>query len=163
MEDGWVKMNSTKQNLKIAMTRYEDGKILRMKGKVIPQKQYFVGVMDSTISIIRLWHVRYRHLNFESISQLQKQGMVRGLPTFWKENARCEAFIYGKMNRETFPTSSWHANICLQLVHSDLCGPLETSLKGCKYFLLFIDDYSRMTWVYFLKAKSETFERFKVF
>jgi hypothetical protein len=89
--------------------------------------------------------------------------MVRGLPTFKKENARCEACIYGKQNRETFPTGSWHANKCLQLVHSDLCGPLETSLGGCKYFLLFIDDYSRMTWVYFLKEKSETFERFKVF
>jgi hypothetical protein len=51
----------------------------------------------------------------------------------------------------------------LQLVYSDLCGPLETSLGDCKYFLLFIDDYSRMNWVYFLKSKFETFEKFKVF
>jgi hypothetical protein len=72
MEDGWVKINSTKQNLKTIMTGYEDGKLLRMKGKVIPQKQDFVGVVDSTTSPIRLWHVRYRHLNFESLSQLQK-------------------------------------------------------------------------------------------
>jgi hypothetical protein len=112
MEDGWVKMNSTKQNLKIAMTRYEDGKILRMKGKVIPQKQDFSGAVDSPTSKISLWHVRYKHLNFESLSQLQKQGMVRGIPTFWKENARCEACIYGKQNRETFPIGSWCENIC---------------------------------------------------
>jgi transposase InsO family protein len=89
--------------------------------------------------------------------------MVRGLPTFKKENARCEACIYGKQNRETFPTGSWRANRCLQLVHSDICGPLETSLGGCKYFLLFIDDFSRMTWVHFLKDKSETFEKFNIF
>ena len=40
---------------------------------------------------------------------------------------------------------------------------METSLGGCKYFLLFIDDFTRMTWVYFLKAKSEAFEKFKEF
>jgi transposase InsO family protein len=51
----------------------------------------------------------------------------------------------------------------LQLVHSDAYGPLETSLGGCKYFLLFIDDFSRITWVYFLKQKSEVFEKFKIF
>ena len=131
------------------MTGYEDGKILRMKEKVIPLKKDFAGVVDSTISPIRLWHVQYKHLNFESLSQLQKQGMVRGTPTFKKENAICEACIYGKQNRETFPIGSWFTKKCLQLVHSDLCGPLETSLGGCKYFLLFIDNCSRMTWVYF--------------
>jgi hypothetical protein len=91
MEDGWVKINSIKQNLKTIMTRYEDGKLLRMKEKVIPRKKDFVGVVDSTISLIRLWHVRYRHLNFESLSQLQKKGTIRGLPTFKKENAIYEA------------------------------------------------------------------------
>jgi hypothetical protein len=47
MEDGLVKINSTKQNLKTIMTGYEDGKLLRMKGKVIPWKQDFAGVVDS--------------------------------------------------------------------------------------------------------------------
>jgi hypothetical protein len=107
--------------------------------------------------------VRYGHLNFESLSKLQKQGMVKGLPTFKKENSKCEACIYGKESRESFPTSSWRANRRLQLVHSDVCGPLQTSLGGCKYFLLFIDDFSRITWVYFLKQKSEVFEKFKIF
>jgi len=51
----------------------------------------------------------------------------------------------------------------LQFIHSDICGPLETFLGGFKYFLLLIDDFSRMTWVYFLKEKSEAFEKFKVF
>lgn len=56
----------------------------------------------------------------------------------------------------------WRASAKLQLVHTDICGPMQTeSLGRNKYFLLFIDDYTRMTWVYFLKAKSETFENFK--
>jgi transposase InsO family protein len=62
-----------------------------------------------------------------------------------------------------FSTSSWRAHRRLQLVHSDVCGPLETSFGGCKYFLLYVDDFSRITWVYFLKQKSEVFEKFKIF
>ena len=49
------------------------------------------------------------------------------------------------------------------MVHSDIYGPLQTSLGRCKYFLLFVDDFSRMTWVYFLKQNSEAFEKFKTF
>eukprot|EP00253_Pinus_taeda_P028910 PITA_28910 len=106
MEDGLVKINSVKQNLKTVMTGYEDGKLLWMKGTVIPRHSDFAGAVTTGISPIRLWHVRYEHLNFESLSQLQKQGTVKGLPTFKRENAKCEACIYGKQNRESFPTSS---------------------------------------------------------
>jgi hypothetical protein len=133
------------------------------KGMIIPRHSYFTGTVSIGICSMRLWHVRYGHLNFESLSQLQKQGMVKGLPTFKKETSKCEACIYGKQSRESFSTSSWHANRWLQLVHSDVCGPLETSFGGCKYFLLFVDDFSRITWVYFLKQKSEVFEKFKIF
>lgn len=49
-------------------------------------------------------------------------------------------------------------------MHSDLCGPLPVvSFSGCKYFLTFIDDFSRRTWVYFLKLKSEVFNTFLAF
>jgi len=82
---------------------------------------------------------------------------------FKKENAKFEACIYSKQIHDTFPTSSWRANMHLHLVHNDICGPLQTSLGGCRYFLLFIDGFSWMTWVYFLKQKSETFEKFKTF
>ena len=52
------------------MTSYEDGKLLRMKGTVIPRHSDFAGVVTTGISPIRLWHVRYGHLNFDSLSQL---------------------------------------------------------------------------------------------
>ena len=52
----------------------------------------------------------------------------------------------------------------LQLVHTDVCGPIKpSSFDKNIYFLIFIDDYSRKTWVYFLKQKSEAFEAFKSF
>ena len=55
------------------MTGYEDGKLLRMKGTVIPQKHDFAAIVESNNSPIRLWHARYGHLKFGSLSQLQKQ------------------------------------------------------------------------------------------
>ena len=52
----------------------------------------------------------------------------------------------------------------LELINSDVCGPMSsTSLSGFKYYITFIVDYSRKTWIYFLKAKSEVFEKFKEF
>ena len=51
----------------------------------------------------------------------------------------------------------------MQLINSNICGNLEPSLGGWKYLLLFVDDFTCMTWVYFLKAKSEAFEKFKEF
>lgn len=52
----------------------------------------------------------------------------------------------------------------LDLIHTDLCGPTQTrSYYGERYFILFVDDYSRMMWVAFLKDTSEAFEKFKIF
>ena len=52
----------------------------------------------------------------------------------------------------------------MELIHSDVCGPMSsTSLSGFEYYITFIDDFSRKTWIYFLKAKSEVFEKFKEF
>ena len=70
--------------------------------------------------------------------------------------------VLGKHHRDNFDKcASWHASVPLELVHSDLCDPLPSaSFSGFKYFLTFIDDYSRRTWVYFLKLKSEVFNMF---
>ena len=52
----------------------------------------------------------------------------------------------------------------LELVHTDLCGPMSTlSHAQNRYFILFIDDLTRMTWVYFVRQKSEVFVIFKKF
>ena len=55
----------------------------------------------------------------------------------------------------------WRANNKLELVHTDVYGLMRTlSLDGSKYFILFIDEYSKMTWVYFMKERSEVFSIF---
>ncbi|KAM1631761.1 hypothetical protein ACFX13_019901 [Malus domestica] len=58
----------------------------------------------------------------------------------------------------------WRASQPLELIHSDICGPMQiTTLRGNKFFLTFIDDHTRMCWVFFLQHKSQVFNIFKRF
>ena len=95
---------------------------------------------------------------------LKNKGIIFGLPRIDSTNL-CEGCIYSKQTRKSFHVGrSRRASHCLELIHADLCGPMQTnSLGGSIYFLLFIDDYSRMSWVYFLQHKSETFQKFQMF
>ena len=112
-----------------------------------------------------LWHLRFGHLNFESLELLSKKRMVRGLPCINHPDQLCEGCLLGKKFRNSFPKESYsRAKKPLELIHTNVCGPITPSSLGKNnYFLLFIDDFSRKTWVYFLKQKSEVFEAFKIF
>jgi transposase InsO family protein len=60
--------------------------------------------------------------------------------------------------------STWRATQKLELIHTDICGPITpTSNSNKRYILLFIDDYNRKAWVYFLVEKSKAFNFFKCF
>ena len=112
-----------------------------------------------------LWHLRFGHLNYGSLELLSKKSMVRGLPYIKHPDQFCEGCLLGKQFRNSFPKESYsRAKKPLELIHTDVCGPISLSSLGKNnYFLLFIDDFSRKTWVYFLKQKSEVFEAFKTF
>ena len=101
----------------------------------------------------KLWHKRFGHYNLISIQFAQKNDFVKDLPNIEVISEVCEGCQLGKQHRLPFPNSAtWRASKKLELVHSDVCGPMKTtSLNGNKYFILFIDDLIRMTWVYFLK------------
>ena len=112
-----------------------------------------------------LWHLRFGHLNFGGLTLLSRKKMVKGLPSINHPDQLCEGCLIGKQARKSFPKESIsRATKPLQLVHSDVCGPIDPPSFGKnRYFLLFIDDFSRKTWVYFLKQKSEVFGIFKNF
>ena len=86
--------------------------------------------------------------------------MVTGLSMVSCKDGVCSSCVLEKHHRDIFyKRASWHALVPLDLVHSDLCGPLPSpSFSSFKYFLTFIDDNSRRTWV--LKLKSEVFNIF---
>jgi len=103
-----------------------------------------------------LWHLRLGHLNFGSLKFLARKNLVDGLPSIDFPNKKCESCILGKKYREPFQKGkAWRANAPLQLIHSDLCSVEVSSNGGSKYFITFINDFSRKTWVYFLKNKSD--------
>ena len=76
----------------------------------------------------------------------------------------CKGCAQGKNIKNHFPKSDNKAEGILELIHSDVCGPMpSTSLSGYVYDVLFVDDYSPKTWVYLLKSKDEVFGKFNLF
>ena len=111
------------------------------------------------------WHLRYGHLNFGGLKLLSKKNMVKGLPYINHPDQFCKGCLLGKQFRKSFlKESNSKAQKPLELIHTNMCSPFKpNSLGKSNYFLLFIDDFSRKTWVYFLKQKLEVFEAFKKF
>ena len=90
--------------------------------------------------------------------------MVEGMSNCSLDFDFCEHCLYGKQNRVRFPSGATRAEGILQLVHSDVFGPVSVpSLGKSVYYVSFIDEFSRKTWIYFLRKKSEVFDRFKEF
>jgi hypothetical protein len=115
----------------------------------------------------QLWHQRYGHLSSKGINVLVQKGTVHGLPSVKESNTKCANCMKGKQQREVFPKkSSRRASIKLELIHSDICGPinLESNEKK-RYFITSTDDLTMKTWIYFLNEKFEAltmFQKFKV-
>jgi hypothetical protein len=111
------------------------------------------------------WHLRFGHLHFNGLKLLSSGGIVHGLPQIDSSNHVCGGCVLGKQSRLSFPSGiAWRAKALLQLLHTDICGPLDPiSFGGNKYFITFIDDFSRKSWAYFLKEKSSTLVVFKNF
>nr|GEY74748.1 retrovirus-related Pol polyprotein from transposon TNT 1-94 [Tanacetum cinerariifolium] len=106
-----------------------------------------------------LWHRRLSHLNFGAINHLARQGLIRGLLKLKFEKGHlCSACAMGKSTRKTHKPKSKDTNQeKLYLLHMDLYGPTRVeSVNGKKYILVIVDDYSRFTWVKFLRSKDET-------
>nr|GFB25519.1 retrovirus-related Pol polyprotein from transposon TNT 1-94 [Tanacetum cinerariifolium] len=106
-----------------------------------------------------LWHRRLSHLNFGAINYLARQGLVRGLPKLnFKKDHLCSACAMGKSTKKTHKPKSDDTNQeKFYLLYMDPCGPMRVeSINGKKYILVIVDDYSRFTWVKFLRSKDET-------
>ena len=120
-------------------------------------------------------HARMGHLNPRAVQTMLDKGMVLGLtaPSAGSpaDIDQCAGCLAGKAHRRPFPVQSSHrATQPLQLVHSDVCGPIQTDSDGKKsakrYIITFIDDYSRFTWIAITSDKTgktalEQFVRYK--
>lgn len=94
---------------------------------------------------------------------MSKKQLASGLPIIAHHKATCESCLMAKQHQAKIPKQTIQcATRPFQLVHSDLCGPISEVAK-LKYIMTFIDNYSQLTWTYFLTHKSDAFDSFKEF
>jgi len=108
-----------------------------------------------------VWHMRLGHVSSSGMSIISKQFPF--IPCI-KNAPPCDACHYAKQKKLPFSHSSIKSSAPFDLLHIDLRGPYSTpSFLGHKYFLTLVDDFSRFTWVIFLKTKDETQKHLKHF
>ncbi|KAI3751877.1 hypothetical protein L2E82_22968 [Cichorium intybus] len=120
--------------------------------------------IDSSIGVEKacLWHCRLRHISKKRIAQLQKDGVLESFDL--KSDDVCEACLLGKMTKSPFKGSFERGEGLLDIIHTDVCGPVRSTTRDAtRFYVTFTDDYSRYGYIYLIKHKSDTFEKFKEF
>lgn len=116
-------------------------------------------VNSVTESKAHLWHKRLGHISNTYLDKLASSSLIDGV-----ENEKvefCEVCLEGKHHRAPFKRSSKRAESEFEYAHADLWGPAPVAtLGGKKYFLSIVDDFSRKTWVFLLRNKSDAFDKF---
>ena len=109
-----------------------------------------------------LWHCRLGHIGVKRMKKLHADGILESLD--YKSFDACEPFLLGKMTKTPFSGTKERATDLLEIIHIDVCRPMSIKARGgYHYFLTFTDDLSRYGYIYLMKHKSETVERFKEF
>lgn len=88
--------------------------------------------------------------------------MLEGMPNCSSDFNFCEHCVYGKQNWVSFPSGAKRVKGTLELLHNDVFGPMSIpSLGKFVHYVSFIYDFSRNTWINFLRKKSKVFDKFK--
>uniref|UniRef100_A0A2N9FHD6 CCHC-type domain-containing protein n=1 Tax=Fagus sylvatica TaxID=28930 RepID=A0A2N9FHD6_FAGSY len=148
--------------------RYRD---LKMKHRLELESVYVMSAESAYVDRTRknettdLWHMRLGHVSYSKLSIMVKKSMLKGLPQLdVRTDTVCAGCQYGKAHQLPYKESKFKAKEPLELVHSDVFGPVkQPSIGGMRYMVTFIDDFSRYVWVFFMKEKSDTFSKFKEF
>ena len=109
-----------------------------------------------------MWHCRLGHIGIKRMKKLHSDGLLESLD--FGSLDTCEPCLLGKMTKTPFSGIMERAADLLEIIHTDVCGPMNVSTRnGFRYFVTFTGDLSRYGYIYLMKHKSETFERFKEF
>ncbi|GJU92725.1 retrovirus-related pol polyprotein from transposon TNT 1-94 [Tanacetum coccineum] len=164
MHDG----GNTKQdheNVKGALVLIRGEKVAanlyQLKGEIIEEAEASVVSHSPSHKVAVTWHQKLRHMSKQGMKILVERKLIPGLTKV--SLPFCEYYVISKQHRLKFKASNSRSVSVLELVHSDVWQAPVLSLGGAKYFVSFIDDYSRRCWVYPIKKKSDVFEVFKVY
>ena len=109
-----------------------------------------------------LWHCRLGHIGVKRMKKLHTDGLLESLD--YESLGTCEPCLMGKMTKTPFSGTMEQATDLLEIIHTDVCGPMNIEARGgYRYFLTFTDDLSRYGYIYLMKHKSETLKKFKEF
>ena len=146
--DGDVKLRAER----IGALYFTHGKVRDVSNEVL--------IPEANLSF-ELWHSRMGHVNTKDLLTAKRKNTIRGMS--YDEPAgelNCEICLRGKMVRKSFPKISDKQTALLDIIHTDVCGPMRVeSLGRAKYFVLFIDDKSRWCEVRFVHSKADVFRK----
>ena len=137
-----------------------------LAGEVVPVVESAQVSAASTLPLNpSLWHRRFTHVRHAGIQSIIIGNLVTGMRLDAKTppDPICEPCLHGKLNAAPFPSSTSCAAFPLQLVHTDVHGPMPRTATGMEYWSTFVDDNTRLYGVATMKAKSMTFPEFKRF
>jgi hypothetical protein len=165
IQDGQIVMTGVTKN---QMYQLEITAISKQEAGNAANVATSLGVESTAASTqpLSLWHRRMAHLNHAMIKKMASTGMVTGLVLEDKNPEFCVGCAYGKNHRSEFPWTDprTRSEYPGDLVHSDLCGPMQVpSLGGALYFVLFKDDATGFRVVECIKSKPDTLGSFKRF
>ena len=97
-----------------------------------------------------LWHCRLGHISIKRMKKLHANGLLESLD--YDSLDTCEPCLMGKMTKTPFSGKMERATDLLEIIHTDVCGPINIEARdGYCYFLTFIDDLSRYGYIYLMK------------
>lgn len=152
-------------NVKVIARGVREGNLYKLCASVGDQQACtMVSSSPESTGSVDLWHQCLGHTGVDNIKLMKNQQMVKGLDL--KEIGEpqlCQGCIMGKLHRTKFPRiGARRATKALELVHTNVCGPMKNPTHGgARYILAFVDDFTRRSWTYLLKEKSEVFKTFK--
>ncbi|KAE8702857.1 Detected protein of unknown function [Hibiscus syriacus] len=168
---GLLDNNASKIETRKGIMKVFHGALVVLKGEKIAANLYMLkgetlleaeaSVASCSSDSAMLWHQKLGHVSEQGMKVLVEQKLLLVLANV--SLTLCEHCITSKQHRLKFNTSNSRGKNVLELVHSDVWQAPVTSLGGAKYFVSFIDDYSRRCWVYPIKKKSDVFSTFKNF
>jgi hypothetical protein len=104
-------------------------------------------------------HCLLDHINEKRIERLHKHGLLSSFD--FESFDTYESYLHEKMTKAPFTGQSERASDLLRLVHTDVCGPMSSVARGSfQYFITFTNDFSRYGYIYLMRHKSESFEKF---
>lgn len=137
------------------------GNMYKMLMKVIdPTSEKSMVNFATQGNTLRIWHERLGHQNLTHVRKFLKNNNI----DFKDENFDCDGCAFGKQHRLSFTLRAEKATKCGEIIHADVCGPIEKeTFNRSRYYVLFKDDYSHFRYIFFMKSKDEVMNHFETF